>query len=49
MRLIQVSLSKDEFAHFQRIKKDLGLRLNSEVLRYLITNYQGGKSVSNSL
>jgi ribosomal protein S6 len=39
MRMIQVNLSEREFEEFKRLKERLGLRLNSEVLRYLIMNY----------
>lgn len=36
MQSIYVKLSEDEFAQFQRVKDHLGLKNNTEVIRYLI-------------
>lgn len=36
MQSIYVKLSEDEFAQFQRVKDHLGLKNNSEVIRFLI-------------
>lgn len=33
---LYVKLSETEYAHFQRIKDRLGLKNNSEVIRFLI-------------
>jgi len=44
LQSIYVKLSEDEFAQFQRIKDHLGLKNNSEVIRYLINQQKEAKT-----
>lgn len=39
VKSFRVTMEDEEFETFQRIKKELGLRADAEVLRYLIRYY----------
>ena len=42
---VYVKLSETESAQLQRIKDHLGLRHNSEVIRYLINRHKEAKTI----